>query len=446
MLTKQARQHPFSNDVKLTPKQSNIFVWGWQPEARFRFAVCGRRFGKTFLIREEMRRAARLIQIRNVSLENEIWYGAPTFKQAKRVFWRSLKRSIPRVMLQGGKWNESECSGTLLSGHVIRIVGLDNYDDLRGSGLFFFVGDEWDDAKDEAWPEVIQPMLATSQGHALFIGSPKGFAKLYQGYVAGQPGGDLDTKSWKYTTLEGGNVPPEEIARARKSLDARTFRQEYEAGFETFAGQVYYAFNRRETVRPQAYDPSRDVFIGVDFNINPMSATVFQEFPGVDGLIAHQVDEIIIPTSNTDEMVSEIKARYQRVGFDPLNPKVNHITVFPDPAGAQRRTSAQGRTDLSILASAGFKVLALTSHPLVRDRINLMNGRFQNADGVRRLFVDPKCVKSIEAYERLTYKEGTSEPDKDSGFDHIPDATGYFVFGRYSHRPAFRTDLNHMAR
>jgi len=30
-----------------------------------------------------------------VSVEDEIWYGAPTFKQAKRVFWRRLKQAIP---------------------------------------------------------------------------------------------------------------------------------------------------------------------------------------------------------------------------------------------------------------------------------------------------------------------------------------------------------------
>jgi hypothetical protein len=37
--------------VKLTPKQANIYVWGFQPEARFRDAVCGRRFGKTSSVR-----------------------------------------------------------------------------------------------------------------------------------------------------------------------------------------------------------------------------------------------------------------------------------------------------------------------------------------------------------------------------------------------------------
>jgi hypothetical protein len=45
--------------------------------------------------------------------------------------------------------------------------------------------------------------------------------------------------------------------------------------------------------------------------------------------------------------------------------------------------------------------------------------------------VDPSCRKSIEAYEKLTYRDGTSEPDKDSGYDHCVDSAGYYMFYRY---------------
>jgi hypothetical protein len=31
------------------------------------------------------------------SVEDEIWYGAPTFKQAKHVFWRRLKQTVLEV-------------------------------------------------------------------------------------------------------------------------------------------------------------------------------------------------------------------------------------------------------------------------------------------------------------------------------------------------------------
>jgi hypothetical protein len=63
----------------------------------------------------------------------------------------------------------------------------------------------------------------------------------------------------------------------------------------------------------------------------------------------------------------------------------------------------------------------------VRDRINAVNSRLCDTIGIRRLFIDPKCKYTIEGLERQTYKEGSSQPDKDSGYDHMNDALGYMV-------------------
>lgn len=379
----------------------------------------------TFLMVEEIRRAARLAIRADVGVENEIWYGAPTFIQAKRVMWGRLKKTIPGRWLDG-RPNETNCTMRLRSGHVLRIVGLDAFENLRGSGLWFFGGDEWSDCRPEAWREVIRPMLSTSRGHALFIGTPKGFDHFRDAYLLGQPGGDPSYRSFLFTTLDGGNVPADEVAAAQKQLDPRTFRQEYGASFESYAGRVVYAFSRAECIRRSAYDSSRPLHVGMDFNINPMSATVWQE----DGETTRQIDEIILPTSNTDEMAAELTRRYGRSGFDPTVKSVDHLTIYPDPAGAQRRSSAGGRTDIGILREAGFRVAAMTAHPSVRDRTNVMNRQFLSADGIRRAFVDPSCLRSIEAYERLAYRDGTNEPDKSQGHDHLVDASGYYLFGR----------------
>lgn len=417
----------------LSRPQWTIYEAGWKPGSRFRVGVCGRRYGKTFLGTQEIRRAIREAVARNVPVEDEIWYGAPTFKQAKRTFWQRLKRAIPDRWIDG-KPNETECIIRLRSGHVVRCVGLDAYDNLRGSGLWFFLGDEWQDVHPEAWTETIRPMLSTSQGHALFLGTPKGYNDLYEKYLDGQ-GREEGWRSFTFTTLQGGNVPPDEVAAARRNLDARTFRQEYEASFESYEGRVYYAFTRAGSVKPCAVDLQKPIEIGVDFNIQPMSATVWQRQPdGSD----HQVDEVVLPTSNTDELVAEVRRRYARNG------SLAHVTAFPDPAGAQRRTSAQGRTDISILRDSGMQVIAMSSHPLVRDRINVANGRFQSADGTRRAFVDPRCKKSIEAYERFAYREGTSDPDKEGGYDHLCDATGYFLFGKHAYRPPRAAHVPHL--
>ncbi|WP_419729537.1 hypothetical protein [Lichenicola sp.] len=379
----------------------------------------------TFLMAEELRRAARLAVAGNVGTENEIWYGAPTFLQAKRVMWGRLKRTIPRSWMDGAP-AETDCSIRLRSGHVIRLIGLDASENLRGSGLWFFGGDEWADCRPSAWLEVIRPMLSTARGHALFIGTPKGFDHLRDAYILGQPGGDPSYRSFLFTTAEGGHVPLSELQSAEKELDPRVFRQEYGASFETYAGRVVYAFSRAENVRRCAYDQSVPLHVGIDFNVNPMSATVWQE----DGDTTRQIDEIILPTSNTDEMADEIAKRFGREGFEPGRRLVDHITVYPDPAGAQRRSSAGGRTDIGILREKGFVVSALRAHPPVRDRMNVINRQFRTADGAILATVDPRCRQSIEAYERLIYREGSNEPDKTQGFDHLVDASGYYLFGR----------------
>lgn len=445
--------------LQLTPKQANIYAWGWQPDARFRDAVCGRRFGKTYLGQMEMRRAVKLAARWSISPDDEIWYAAPSFKQAKRVFWRRLKRAIKKKWRE--KTNESDCSITLKTGHVVRCVGLDAYDNLRGSGLFFLLVDEWADCPFEAWEEVLRPMLSTCKwfdengvlqegGHALRIGTPKGFNHCYDTYQMGQPGPSKDPEhmSWLYTTLQGGNVPQKEIDAAMRTMDVRSFRQEYDASFENYTGRVYYAFHRQENVKSCPYNPKLDLHIGMDFNVNPMSATIFQEQPNGE---VWQVGEITIMSSNTHEMCDEIATRYGKPTADPLRPDLSHITIYPDPAGVQNKTSAQGKTDISILRSKGFKVIAMESHPLIRDRINLVNGRFQSADTKRHLFVDNSCTKSIKCYEQLCYKEdannqGTNQPDKKSGLDHLPDATGYYFFTKFIYIPAQRKQVTHMGR
>ena len=345
--------------------------------------------------------------------------------------------------------NETECSINLKSGHIIRIVGLDNFDDLRGAGLWFFVGDEWADCKEQAWTDVIRPMLATCGGHALFIGTPKGYNHFYDGWVRGFPTSKeyANNKSFTYTSIDGGNVPQSEIDEALATLPLKTFKQEWQATFEEYGGRVVYAFDRTKHVKPCLYDPNLPIHVGMDFNVNPMTALIFQEDKGV----TYQVGEIIIPTSDTHEMGEAIAQTYGSIVFDPISNRelrrsVVNISVYPDPAGAQRRTSAQGKTDISILKDRGFNVVALSSHPLVRDRVAATNARFMSADGKISKYVDPSCKVSIKAYERHVYKEGTSEPDKTTGFDHPVDASGYYDYARFGRTGFGLVPTNHMQR
>jgi hypothetical protein len=371
-------------------------------DKRFRVLITGRRFGKTFLAVTELAKFARYPK-------KKVWYVAPTYRMAKDIVWFELVDKLTKH-----KWikktNNSDLSILLRNGSQISLRGADNENSLRGVGLDFLVMDEFADVKEHAWYEVLRPTLSDKNGSALFCGTPRGYGNWSYNLFTKE---DNNWASFQFTTLDGGQVSANEIEQAKADLDERTFNQEYMASFVNYAGQIYYNFDRKENVIDKYEPKTAEIHIGMDFNIDPMSAVV-TEIQG-DKIIIY--DEIILYSSNTDEMVQEIKTRYSG----------KHIFIYPDPASKQRKTSAGGTTDLAILKNAGFNMRVRNNHPLIRDRINSVNTKLKNANGKRTLFIANNCKTMLKSIERQIYKEGTSVPDKDNNYDHMNDALGYLV-------------------
>jgi hypothetical protein len=375
---------------------------------RFRSAACARRFGKSFLAMNEVAKFARLPN-------QNICIVAPTYRQVKQVFWNELKERLHAI-----NWiqrvNESDLCITLINNSRIYLRSADNYDSLRGMKYNFIVMDECADINPEAWFSVLRPTLSDTQGDALFIGSPKGRNWFYDLWVNAKNSDEWE--SFQFTTLDGGQVPPEEIAQARLDLDARTFEQEYESQFVTWSQTVFYGFTD-ECVKkfPEQIPHNMPLHCGFDFNINPGTCTVSV----LQGDDMYVIDEILIYSSNTLEMCQELRLRY------PTNP----VFAYPDASGAQRRTSAGGMTDHIILQNQGFKLRVNNTNPSVIDRINSTNARFTNSSGEHHLYVDPRCRQLREALIKHSYKENSRIPEKDKGYDHITDALSYSVYQLY---------------
>jgi hypothetical protein len=384
--------------VQLTLPQTEIFL----STARFKSVVAGRRFGKTYLSTIELINAA-------ISGKNKnCWYIAPTYGAAKEIAWDMLIKNIPEQYIV--KTNETGLTIKLINGSVISLKGAERSAVLRGRSLDHCILDEFSEMRPEVWFEVIRPSLSDREGSALFIGTPKGRNHFYDLWAKGIDGAD-NWHSFQYTTLQGGNVSAPEVEQARADLDERTFNQEYCAEFVTYSGLIYYNFDRALSVIKAEDDGTSTILCGMDFNVSPM--TSIQMIRKGSDLIV--IDECIIYGSNTQEMADELHLRYPS----------RHICVFPDPACRQRRTSAAGKTDLSILQNNNFETKVRKSHTPVRDRINSVNSRLKTGDGKRHLFISDKCKQTIKSLERQTYKEGTSQPDKDGGYDHLNDALGY---------------------
>ena len=373
--------------------------------SRFKVVVAGRRWGKSWLSMHEMAKYARFPN-------SKIFYVAPTYKMCRQILWDDIKEKFIRARW-AKKINESNLEITLVNGSRIYLRSGDNPDNLRGVSMDYLVMDEAAMVDQKLWTEVCRPALSDRQGGAMFITTPQGKGSwiydLWQGAHSQE-----NYSAFQYTTIQGGNVLPEEIEAARNELDERSFRQEYEASFETYAGSIYYNWDSSVHIKKQDIDFKKNeiLHVGMDFNVSPIVAMICR----VNGNEISVIDEIAMEGSNTFEMAEELINRYPN----------NRLWVYPDASGQARKTSSN-TSDHHILRNAGFQLKVRSINPPVKDRIASVNASLKATDGTVKIHVDPKCKHLIKCISGQTYKEGTRIPDKSGNLDHAMDAFGYLV-------------------
>lgn len=387
----------------------------------------GRRGGKTTIGEVLITRAA-------TEPSQTIWYVAPTYRMAKRLMWRRLKKAIDRKFIANK--NEAELSIELINGSLIQLFGADNPDGLVGEGVNACFLDEVALMAnlEQIFERSIRPALADKQGSAIFLTTPRGFNYFYticsRCWNFPYPRAErieANNKWWfcQFTTIEGGNVTTDELADMAATMPLKLYNQEVNAEFTTPANRVYenydYVANELDDEELKIAIKARQLLIGIDFNVNPMTAVVAV----AKGDECHVIDSIEVMCSNTEELCQEIKSRYP--GYSYL--------AFPDPAGKARKTSAAvGITDFVILERNGFTVYAPNKAPLIVDRVNAVQAMLCSADGKRRLLIHKRAKSLIQSLNGQCYKEGTSIPEKGGNPDlsHGSDSLGYLIFSRFN--------------
>ena len=370
-------------------------------QARQKVVVAGRRWGKSIL-------SLMWLLTKEIQPGERRWIVGPTYRQLKTTTWPML-RSIMR-QYDGAVINESELSIKLPNDSEIALKGAEQENNLRGSGINMVCMEEYSYIKPHVYEEIIYPMLTTTKGETLFIGTPNSFDHLYDAYLKGQ-GDDPEWKSWQYTTVEGGFVTEEEIEKAKATMDETTFKTEFLADFVSTGNRAAYNFDRKIHVK-QAEELTDDLFFGLDFNIDFMTAVLGCKYS--DGTI-HYFDEIRQSNSNTDQLA---------LAMNQVAPSIN---VYPDAAGRARSTTSN-KSDHIILRDHGFNVIAKRANPPVRDRLNALNRMLQDANGKVRMTVDPKCkylIKDLEQVQRS--RDGKIDKAKDISLTHALDACSYYI-------------------
>lgn len=224
-----------------------------ESDARYRIAMCGRRFGKTYMAMNEM------VKYAFENKEKTVWWVAPTYQQSKIAF-RLVMRYFDKIVKRANRSDliiEFEQSGS------VEFKSADRPDNLRGFGIDFLVVDEAGYVTGETWEDVLRPALADKKGHLIAIGTPKGKNWFYYLYLRGLDKEQPKYESWQLPTWDNPYINAEEIEELRETLPERVFRQEIEAEALDDTGGVFRSV--RENIQNTFREPKNEsYYIGVD--------------------------------------------------------------------------------------------------------------------------------------------------------------------------------------
>jgi len=406
--------------LRYHPDQSKLY----RTKSQFVQVAAGRGSGKTEIAR---RYIVRMLPVKkNIDGSPKTWvdpfyfYALPTYAQAKRVAWRQILSLIPKQWIKGEP-NKTELMIETVFGSTLYILGMDKPSRAEGIQWDGGIVDEACDQKPEL-DRTLMPALTHRNAWRWDIGVPKRFgvgaAKFREKFERGTLG--VNSFTWTSETV----LTPEQIRKLKRELDEKDYNEQALAKWETPGGLVFYSFDEQLNRSDETYNPNLPLYVGSDFNVNPMAWAVAQKF----GSELHFIDELYIRDTNTQATLDELHNRYpnHNAGWE----------FYGDASGKARDTSASETDYIQILNDRRFKNKSVnypSSNPPQRDRFASANAQFRNALGERNTFISPNCRYTIADFRKRSYKPGTSLLADVAGSDdgHASDAASYLIHGLF---------------
>lgn len=400
---------------------------------RFLLIFAGRRARKTLIgIWKDVQIAYFYANIRVIC-------AAPTFKQAKKIFWDKLLSITKHA--HSRKPDLTERIIYLRNGSIIELAGLDNPDKIEGNKLDHIHISEIPNCKEEVWKHHVRPMLADTEslGSAILDGTPEGRNFYYDmvleccegripktrpihGAYCGRTPSAPETAA--YTWFSSDVLSPSEIEAIKRELDEQTFKQEMEGSFEDLFDIVYYAYSPDNHTTAEYYSNALETYLCFDFNVNPMTCVVNQKLN--DGKW-YAVKEFVHASSNTMRTGGLVRDWLVENGFP------SYLGLTGDYSGNSSKTSARASvTDWTILKDIfpeHKKKRAIVTRSL-KNRVNALNSKFKPMTGELKQLVNPKtCPQLDKGLNRLRIDAKANGFAFDTGgsvdHSHITDCLDY---------------------
>lgn len=388
------------------PMQAAYF---WHP-ARFKINPSGRRSGKT----ELAKRKGVLELTRRRPWHTKILYGAPTWGQAKDIFWPDLLELIPRHWI--AKVNGTDLEITTRWGASIRVMGFDRPRRMEGVPWDDVFVDEIADCPRGAFAYSVRPALSTlgREGRCTLLGVPDEIGRNQAEYEQLWEDGLLwnanpklakDSNLCSFHWISEDILAADEIKALKSSYDDLAYEQEFGGRFVTSGGKALPRFDFKTHVRDSfcTYDPRLPLDWTLDFGTAPAASLLLQSYKGHVWVM----DEIVLKDSSTDVAADEMFRRANARGYS-----LRRLRVFGDAAGKSHHSNV-GTTDYEILEEKlrglpAVEWLQLEAAPLVKDSLNSVRGRVCSADRQVRLHIHPRCQNLIKDCKTASWPDGSN--------------------------------------
>ena len=400
---------PYLNllNVKPLPSQVAIINAINNPKYRFVSAAVSRRQGKTYI--------ANIIgQLVSLVPGSNILIMSPNYSLSQISF--DLQRNlIKHFDLEVTKDNAKDKVIEISNGSTVRMGSVNQVDSCVGRSYDLIIFDEaaLADGKD-AFNVALRPTLDKENSKAIFISTPRGrnnwFSEFfYRGFSEDFP----EWCSIRATYRDNPRMSETDIAEARKSMSEAEFRQEYEADFNTYEGQIWkFDFETQVKDLSQLDTSKMDVFAGLDVGYKDPTALCVIAYDW-DEEKYYLVDEYFNSERTTEQHAIEIQKLIDRWDID---------YIYIDSAAQQTRFDLAQNYDIS----------TINAKKSVLDGIGHVSGIVDND----KLYVDQECkesLKCLDAYQWDPNPNLLKEKPRHNMASHMADGLRY---GLYSFQTA----------
>ena len=388
--------------IEALPSQVAIINAINSPKYRFVCAAVSRRQGKTYI--------ANIIgQLVSLVPGSNILIMSPNYALSQISF--DLQRTlIKHFDLEVTKDNAKDKVIEISNGSTIRMGSVNQVDSCVGRSYDLIIFDEaaLADGKD-AFNVALRPTLDKDNSKAIFISTPRGrnnwFAEFFdRGFSDEFP----EWVSIRATYKSNPRMSENDISEARKSMSEAEFRQEYEADFNTFEGQVWSFDFEKCTGDFQQMETKRlDIFAGLDVGYRDPTAFCVIGYDW-DEEKFYLLDEYLDAEKTTEQHAGEIQRLIDKWDID---------YIFIDSAAQQTRFDFAQNYDIS----------TINAKKSILDGIARVEGIVDND----RLFIDQTCTETLAALDQYQWDPNPNllkEKPKHNRASHMADALRYALY------------------